>query len=87
MVAKASNRTAFVQLKQASWDCLHGHDHDFTALGCNAGQLAFPCLADVQNQWLTLRCGLLEPFIELMGADLLHGDCLEVGGARLLQFI
>ena len=79
MVAKASNRTAFVQLKQASWDCLHGHDHDFTALGRNAGQLAFPCLADVQNQWLTLRGGLLEPFIELIGADLLHGDCVEVG--------
>jgi hypothetical protein len=30
---------------------------------------------------------LLEPFIELMGADLLHGDGVEVGGARLLQFI
>jgi hypothetical protein len=26
-----------------------------------------------------LRCGLLEPFIELIGADLLHGDCVEVG--------
>jgi hypothetical protein len=26
-----------------------------------------------------LRCGLLEPFIELIGADLLHGDGVEVG--------
>ena len=79
MVAKACNGPLLIEFMEVIWHSLHGHDQDFAPSRCNAGQLAFPCLADVQNQWLTLRCGLLEPFIELIGADLLHGDCVEVG--------
>lgn len=73
VMAQASDRAIFVQFEQTCRHRLHRHDLDITTRWRNAGQLALPGFANVQDQGLSLRRSLLKPVFELSGTNLLHG--------------